>query len=250
MTCGPLRQLHDDLQLAYGPQRWWPQTHGETEICIGAILVQHGTWVAAARAIANLKGAQLLDLARLADAPSEALEALVQPAGMPSVKAGRLQAFARAVVREHGTLEALLSGDAQSIRERCLAIHGIGPETADAIALYAARRPTAVVDAYTRRLLDRLELGPRDPGNGAHADDRRRRWVLDQAARVGLASAEWLGEWHALVVEHGKQRCRARRPRCDGCPLLARCAYGCGVERPEAGTPTRVARAIRPAETG
>jgi endonuclease-3 related protein len=152
---------------------------------------------------------------------------LVRPSGHYRVKAQKLQEFARVVVEEFGgSLDALLDGgpegDADAVRERLLAIWGIGPETADAITLYAARLPTFVVDAYSYRLFERLDLAP-----GERRYEVYRRFLLD---RVG--PDVWaLNEWHALIVRHGQQVCRRSEPRCDECALLQRCAFG----RAEAG---------------
>lgn len=121
-------------------------------------------------------------------------------------------------MRAHGGPARFLAGPDADLRARLLGVHGIGPETADAIMLYAARRPVFVDDAYARRLFGRLAAAP--PGRALGAGLRRA--LRDAADR----DPDRLGEWHALIVAHGKARCRARAPRCGGCPLLDRCAEG------------------------
>lgn len=212
---------YDTLLAAYGPRRWWPvEGPPETaalEVCAGAILVQHARWEAAAEALARLRAADALTLTALATSPPANIEALVRGAGTYRAKARALRAFAGAVrAAPGGTIEAFLDGDAEAVRRRCRGVWGVGPETADAIVLYAARRPTFVVDAYARRLFERL--GRPLPGGYEAA----RRALL---AAAGDDTAR-LGEWHALIVAHGKARCRAGTPRCRGCPLLAGCPAG------------------------
>ena len=96
-----------------------------------------------------------------------------------------------------------------SLRAELRGIPGIGPETADAIALYAAGRPIFVVDAYTRRILARHRLVAPD---------------ADYATVQALLMAHLphdpalFNEFHALLVRVGKEHCRTR-PRCEGCPL-------------------------------
>ena len=149
------------------------------------------------------------------------------------MKARKLREFSRAVLEEYGDLEALLEPPrgagparaAERVRERLLEIWGIGPETADAIVLYAARLPTFVVDSYSRRLVERLDLLPGDPresASGRRRYERERRLFLD---RIG-DDVPLLNEWHALVVRHGQRRCHRRDPACGECPLLARCPHG------------------------
>ena len=227
--------LHGALREAYGPQRgWWPHAApagsepAALEICVGAILTQHTAWRGAAAAIERLRAAGALSCDALASMPPGALAELVRPAGHLNVKARRLRAFARTVLAEHGgAVRALLDGDPGEVRERLLAIAGVGPETADAMLLYAAGRPTFVVDAYALRLFERLRWGrdgPLSGAAGARRYERTRRWLLDA---IG-PDVERLREWHALIVRHGQRICRRSAPRCGECALRRRCAYGRG----------------------
>ncbi|MGB5622072.1 MAG: endonuclease [Gammaproteobacteria bacterium] len=201
---------------AYGVQDWWP---GQTpfEVCVGAILVQNTNWNNAARAIEALRGSDLLRPHNLVAAPVSKLEALVRPAGCYRQKARRVRGFSRWWM-DAGEMPGLQSQETEILRAALLALPGIGPETADCILLYALGRPVFIVDAYTRRLLSRLGI--------AEVGARRRGYeMLRQRVEV-LAGpdAALLGELHAWIVEHGKQRCGAR-PRCDGCPLGGDCTY-------------------------
>ena len=217
-----LAAVYDTLLDAYGSQQWWPvagpQRDAALEMCVGAILVQHTTWRGAEGALTRLREAGALTLEAFATLPEEELGELLRGAGTYRTKARRLRDFAAHVrAGPGGMLDGFLGGDGEVVRERCLAVWGIGPETADVITLYAARRPTFVVDAYARRLLERLELAPAASGYEG--------WRRELLAASG-DEVERLGEWHSLIVVHGKERCRARAPRCDGCPLLDRCPDG------------------------
>ncbi len=164
-----------------------------------------------------MRGRDLLRPHDLVATRATALEALVRPAGCYRQKARRVRGFSRWWL-DTGEMPGLQSQETETLREALLALHGIGPETADCILLYALGRPVFIVDAYTRRLLSRL-------GIGEVAASRRGYEVLRQRVEI-LAGpdAVLLGELHALIVEHGKQRCGAR-PRCDGCPLRGDCTY-------------------------
>ena len=219
---GPrLDEAYDALLAEYGPQGWWPvdgpPETATLEVCVGAILVQHARWESAAAALARLRDADALSVAALTTLPLARIGELVRGAGTYRSKARALRAFAECVLASPGgTIECFLAGDAETVRRRCLGVWGVGPETADAIVLYAACRPTFVVDAYTRRLLARLG------GALPEGYEPARRMLLD-AAGDDVAR---LGEWHALIVAHGKARCRARSPRCEGCPLFGACPTG------------------------
>ena len=216
-----LDRWFDALHAAYGPQGWWPVDGPRgtvaLEVCVGAILVQHARWEAAAAAVARLREAGALSIEALATWPHARIEELVRGAGTYRAKARSLRSFAGHVrAAPRGTVEGFLDGAAETVRLRCLGVWGVGPETADAIVLYAAQRPTFVVDAYARRLFARL---------GAKLPDG---YEAAREALLGVAGddVERLGEWHALIVAHGKARCRARAPRCEGCPLLDVCPAG------------------------
>jgi len=198
----------------YGPQEWWPQTEGPFEIMVGAVLVQRTSWANAARAVARLRDSRLLDHMRLARVPEPKLQTLIEPAGFYRLKAGRLQSLARSVGAAGG-IEALSTLATDELRDRLLEVRGVGPETADAILLYAFGRPVVVVDAYLRRILERVG-SPRSK-------------LTDEAIRADvlahLDDASRLNEWHALAVAHAKTSCRSA-PVCERCCVRRFCATG------------------------
>ncbi len=167
------------------------------------------------QALARLEKAGTLSLHAIHGMPPAKLARLVRPAGTPDTKAQRLLALARLAAQDGG-LARLLSRPADELRERLLATRGIGPETADAILLYAAARPTFLVDAYARRISSRLGLGP--------DGDRYDAWQ-DWFQGALRADVEAYQRYHGLFVLHGKQTCRPQ-PRCTNCCLLDVCPWG------------------------
>ncbi|SKA16578.1 DNA-3-methyladenine glycosylase III [Trichlorobacter thiogenes] len=216
MADNQLQELFDTLLAQYGPRHWWP---GETpfEVCVGAILTQNTNWGNVEKAIANLKAADRLSMTGIDSLLPNELAALIRPAGYFNVKATRLQAFTAFVLQEYGgSLDRLFTGPWQTTRQELLAVKGIGPETADSILLYAGQKPSFVVDAYTRRIFSRLGLV-----DELISYDRLRDFFMD---RLPLDTALF-NEYHALIVELGKQACRPK-PQCRDCCLLARCQNG------------------------
>lgn len=197
----------------YGPQGWWP-ADDPFEVMVGALLVQRTSWSNAAQAIARLKARRILSSECLAGIAEVELQSIVEPAGFYRVKAHRLTRLAGFVENEGGvgTLGALPSG---ALRQKLLSVDGIGPETADAILLYAFERPAVVVDAYLRRILVRMHERWQ-----AVTDDQIRREVSTR-----LDSADVLNEFHALAVAHGKSVCRSE-PSCGNCCIRASCVTG------------------------
>lgn len=197
----------------YGPQRWWPADTA-FEVVVGAMLMHRTSWRRVEEAIANLRSARLLSPLGIAGCPLPRLRTLLRPAGLYSTKPRRLRALCRAIV-SGGGLPAFLSGSLEEVRTRLLALEGVGEETADSVLLYAAGRPTFVIDAYTRRIARRL--GWFDGGSYGEA----KAWFEGRLPR----EASVYNELHALLVAHAKALCRPR-PRCPECPLLRSCPHG------------------------
>jgi len=211
-----LLEIYRRLYAVYGPQRWWP---AETpfEVIVGAILTQSAAWANVEKAIANLNAADALSARGLARLSEGDLAGLVYPAGYYNAKARKLKVFVEMLgSRFGGELERLLATPREELRGLLLATHGIGPETADSILLYAAGRPVFVIDAYTRRLFSRLGVAP----PRVSYDSWQALFMENLEADAAL-----FNEYHALIVRQGKEVCR-RRPRCDVCPLLDVCPTG------------------------
>ena len=208
-----LLEIFQRLLKAYGPQHWWPGG-SPFEVIVGAILTQGVAWSNVKRAIISLKEAGLMASKRLADTPTEKIAGLIRPCIYYNEKAKKLKAFlAFLEERHHGDLSLLLSVD--SLREELLTVRGIGKETTDAIILYAANKPSFVVDAYTRRILQRLTVIE----ERATYEGVRRLLMRSLPTDVPLYN-----KYHALLVRHGKARCH-RRPLCEGCPLRSLCSF-------------------------
>jgi endonuclease-3 related protein len=204
-----LLRLYTALHARYGPQDWWP-ARGRFEVAVGAVLTQHTAWMGVERAIDNLRAARRLGPRRLARLALPRLGRLIRPAGTWRLKARRLRALAVFfLARAGGRLDRLRGAPLETLRAQLLAVPGIGPETADAILLYALGRPVFVADAYTRRVLSRHRIVPADIGYEE----------LRRVVEAGLPRDPALfNELHALLVAVAKSHCRAR-PRCEGCPL-------------------------------
>jgi endonuclease-3 related protein len=205
-----LREYFDALFAAHGPQHWWP---GRTpfEVIVGAILTQNTSWTNVEPAIENLRRERLLTPRAMASVSPLRLARLIRSSGYFRQKAKKLKAFVRFLRSEYGgSLAKMFRTGTSALREQLLAVHGIGPETADSILLYAAKHPVFVVDAYARRILERHGLA--EPKRGY--EDLRQLFERSLSADVALYN-----EFHALIVHTGKHYCRARDPRCDECAL-------------------------------
>lgn len=208
--------VYNKLYDSFGEQHWWPTTtkNKETEIVIGAILTQNTSWRNVEKAIANLKQNNLVDLRKIAVADTEKIALLIKSSGYYNQKAKKLKLFARHVVDNYGgSLKRMFGKSSSELRKELLSLHGIGPETADSIILYAAGKPVFVVDAYTRRIFARMGIS----SEGSSYDELQRLFT-DNLPK----DAEMFNQYHALIVELGKDVCR-KKPRCGACPVRKLC---------------------------
>lgn len=230
-----LRAFYSTLLRAWGPQNWWP-AEGRFEVILGAFLTQNTAWGNVERALDNLRRARCLSLAGIRRVPLARLEGLLRPAGYFHQKARRLKGFVTWLDAHYGgSLERMFARPTDELRAQLLALDGVGPETADSILLYAGRHPVFVVDAYTRRILDRHRILP----SNAPYDEIRRSFerALRRAgeprrlgrsprhpvSRMSAAKfpppARHYNQMHALLVAVGHQYCRKSEARCEHCPL-------------------------------
>jgi endonuclease-3 related protein len=208
-----LTGIYRRLYARFGPQHWWP-ADGRFEVIVGAILTQSTAWTNVEKAISNLKAAGVLSPEALRRLPEAKLAALIHSAGYYNVKARKLRAFADWFGERYSdSLEKMLSGNSDSLRRELLDVYGIGEETADSIMLYAGNKPVFVIDAYTRRVIDRLGLAPAVKSYGAYQALFTSNLPPD---------ARLFNEYHALLVKLGKEHCR-KRPLCEGCCLGEGC---------------------------
>jgi endonuclease-3 related protein len=208
-----LHEIYRLLRSRYGHAGWWPG-QSALEICLGAILTQNTAWPNAARALEALRARKLLSWHALSGMPPARLAPILRSSGTFRVKARRVAAFVAFLGREYGgSVAAMRREQPGMLRTKLLSVEGIGPETADAIALYALGMPHFVVDAYTRRVFGRLGLL-----EGSERYDEVQRLLTTALPK----DAELYADYHAQIVRLAKEACRAR-PRCERCPLEPIC---------------------------
>lgn len=205
-----LMRYYELLSAALGPMHWWP-AKTPFEVIVGAILTQSTSWSNVELAIANLRSAKMLTPAALRKVRFSKLAALVRPAGYFRQKTKKLKSFVHFLDSEYrGSLKRMFRTPTAELREKLLFVHGIGPETADSILLYAGNHPVFVVDAYTHRIFGRHGITSGKP----EYDTVR---ALVEASLPPQPPI--FNEFHALIVETGKRWCGKSAPKCEACPL-------------------------------
>ena len=216
-----LIEIYNLLLKAYGQQLWWPTTKEgkikpeytggpkndkqKLEVSIGAILTQNTSWKNVEKTIVNLNKEKLIDVKKIKEIKKESLEEIIRPSGFFKQKAERLKIFSDFISNKKFS---------KLKRQELLSVKGIGPETADSILLYACGKPEFVVDAYTKRVFNRLGLINTEDYNKVKEFFQKN---LPEDVKI-------YQEFHALIVEHAKKFCK-KTPECMNCPLKNFCKY-------------------------
>jgi endonuclease-3 related protein len=254
-----IRLYYDALFLAWGRQHWWP-AQSRFEMIVGAYLTQNTAWTNVEKALSNLRRARLLTIDGIRQATTRQLEALIRPSRYFRQKALRLKTFVSFLDKHYGgSLSTMFARPTTELRNELLALSGVGPETADSILLYAGNHPVFVVDAYTRRILERHEIVSQNasyeeirelceqalsgnaliktssvdtnltsastakPVSLVAASGTGPRGARHRPSRVSRAERSQLvqifNDMHGLIVGVGKNYCLKSQPRCEQCPL-------------------------------
>jgi endonuclease-3 related protein len=240
------------LYRAWGRQQWWP-ARTRFEVIVGAYLTQNTSWNNVAIALRSMRAAGVLSLKGVRDISLSQLESLIRSSGYFRQKARRLKTFVGFLDKYYGgSLRRMFAQPTEKLREELLGLNGVGPETADSILLYAGQHPVFVVDAYTRRIMDRHGILPAmapyeeirqlfqralsagasnkfaartESGSRANIEALKNRVVgaahrpstMSTAKRSALVQI--YNEMHGLIVGVGKSYCMKSKPRCEDCPL-------------------------------
>jgi len=193
-----LIEIYNKLLDQFGHKKWWP-ADTPFEVVVGAILTQQTKWENVEKAIRNLKENGLLAEEPIARAEPEKLEELVRCTGFFRQKAKRLKAVSTFFYENPDILDKPVG----ELRETLLSLNGVGDETADSIVLYAANKPKFVIDAYTKRMCGCM---------GIEGEYEELQLLFERSIPKDVPLYK---EFHALIVEYGKQFCGKKR--CSEC---------------------------------
>jgi len=226
-----IKTIYNNLYSHFGKQHWWPVTKDneiipkyhkniklnnkqKLEICFGAILTQNTNWKNVEKAIIQLNKNQLININKIIKINNKKLAKIIKNSGYHNQKAIKLKNFCSFLLNNYnGNIENFFNNNIEILRNELLSINGIGPETADSIILYAAKKPIFVIDAYTKRIMNRI-------GYKEETYDELQNLFMNNLK----PNEKIFNEYHALLVELGKNICKTK-PLCNKCPINKMCNY-------------------------
>ena len=211
-----LEIVYQKLYRKYGPQQWWP-AENPFEIALGAILGQNTSWKNAEKALTSLKTANILSPVKIQQISEEQLAQLIYSSGSYNVKAKKIKSFVQFLYDQfNNDIQSFQDVGMNTLRQELLSGFGIGEETADDILIYIAKKPSFIIDAYTRRIIDRLGLSPITKKYSSY----KSLFMKNVQNNYQI-----FGEYHALLVALAKDTCKVN-PVCMRCCLLSICQTG------------------------
>lgn len=222
--------IYKTLYQKFGQQNWWPidkkyhkknKSDERFEIIIGAILTQNTAWSNVEKAIINLKNNKMINIEKIIESSFEELTEIIKPSGFFNQKAKRLKVISNHLKNNFNSdIDNFFNRKIEVIRNELLSLNGIGAETADSIILYAGKKPVFVVDAYTKRLCERISLNTK-----IFYDDIQKFFEKDLCKNFKNEELiDIYNEFHALIVKLAKDHCK-KKPKCKSCPLNKNCNF-------------------------
>jgi endonuclease-3 related protein len=161
-----IMRLYRRLRRNYGkPEGQWKMwcrrpknLRDREEVVVGAVLTQNTNWKNVEYAVANLKKEGICSLEGIVHVNKRKLRGLIRPSRFYNQKAEYLKRTAKFIHNTWGGLENLKKKRLPFLKGELTAVKGLGKETADSIILYALDKPAFVIDAYTKRLAEKLGL--------------------------------------------------------------------------------------------
>lgn len=180
-------EIYEKMLSVYGKPRWW--SDDPFTVMFQAVLVQNTAWnnvIKTCEKIGEKLMPQYID-----ELSCDELEQIITLCGFYKAKSKTIKSLAEWFKKYDFSVENAVKNTLYELRGELLKIRGIGAETADVILVYALHHPSFIIDAYTRRFLQRLGY--------SFADDTE----IKNFFELGLPkNAEIYGYFHWLILDH------------------------------------------------
>lgn len=197
------------------PVEFWTEKLTPFEVLVAVILSQATSRAGNILAFGNLRKNYKLTPRRVAKIPTARLVSLIKPAGLQQVRGPRLKEMSRFLLKEYGgDLDKILSLPKGEARKKLLEIPAVGPKTADVMLEFVGSRGTLPIDTHIDRISKRLGL--------VH---EKAKYEAIKSKLESLVPPGQRRRVHLLLIEFGRETCRARNPLCGKCEISAYCPH-------------------------
>jgi endonuclease III len=196
-------------------RKTWRQRGTALDSLIGTILSQNTTDANSGKAFAQLREAYPT-YQHVLDAPVEELKDVIRVAGLANQKAPRIQRSLQKIWDERGAFDLEFLGDmpADDARAWLTSIKGIGLKTASIVICFGFNGMAFPVDTHVNRVSQRIGFTPQ----GTTPD--KAHYIMEE-----IVPPKDYFAFHIQLIQHGRAVCKARKPRCEACPLTHLCDH-------------------------
>jgi endonuclease-3 len=207
-----IEDVIDLLEQEYGPVEQH-SAQDPLDVLIGTILSQNTSDVNSGRTFASLK-ASFDSWEAVASAPVEDIAKTIKSGGLSQIKAARIKQVLGQIEQEQGciSLDFLNSKTMAEAKDYLMRLPGVGHKTASCVLLFSLEKPSLPVDTHVFRVSKRLGLI-----DSKVSIEKAHSFLQEQI----LPSK--VHQFHIHMIEHGRQICHARQPRCNRCILRGAC---------------------------
>ena len=193
----------------------WQRDQSPVDELISCVLSQSTTDTNRDRGFAALK-ARYGSWADVHHAPPQDVIDTIRSAGLANQKGPRIQGILGRVYAERGAynIDFLADLPIDAAKTWLESLDGVGPKTAAIVLCFAFGRPAFPVDTHIHRVSRRVGFIP-DTMSAEKAHP-----VME-----AIVPPEKYYEFHIQLIQHGRETCQARSPRCERCPLTEYCDY-------------------------
>ncbi len=193
----------------------WHINYDSFELLVSTILSQATNSRNVVKAFKSLKDKFNVNPSTLAKASVEQISECIRPAGLHNVKAMKIKALSEKIMEDHdGSLDRILELPLDEAREKLMDLPGVGSKTADVMLCFAKAQPVIPIDTHIERISKRLKIVEEKAG---YMDIKRKLEQLTPKSKRTYV--------HLLLIQFGRRYCRARNPKCRGCPIQEHCEW-------------------------
>jgi endonuclease-3 len=207
-----IEEIIELLEQEYGPRKWQPD-RDPIDVLIETILSQNTSDANSGRAFTSLK-ASFDSWEAVASAPAEHIARVIKSGGLSQIKAVRIKQALEQIEEEQDriSLDSLKTMNMAEAEAYLMRLPGVGHKTASCVLLFSLGKPSLPVDTHVFRVAKRLGL----------IDSRVSIEKAHSLLQEQIPPSK-VYQFHIHMIEHGRQICHARQPRCDECILRVAC---------------------------
>ncbi|MFP3953503.1 MAG: endonuclease III domain-containing protein [Candidatus Bipolaricaulota bacterium] len=200
--------VKNELEKLYGPiEKDWGERPLRT--LVQTVLSQNTNDDNRDRAERDL-WSRFTDYEDLATAPVSKIADAISTGGLQNQKAKTIKGILSSLAEKGKySLDYLKSLDPEEAWKELMSFDGVGKKTAAVVLLFSLDKPIFPVDTHVRRVTGRLGLVM----NGEKHHETLTELVRDDD----------MFQFHLHLIQHGRETCKARNPRCEDCVLVERC---------------------------